>query len=83
MKEEIKFPLYRKLRNGVSVYRVDGPDQLVEYQRLGSKILRHELHATILPERVFIADIIANEGERWDPIGKEEFLAWEANHSAM
>lgn len=77
MEEDLKYPLYRKLLNGKSVYMIPTPDVLIEYQKLGQNILLHSLKASILPERVLIADIIANEGNRWETITADEFDSWE------
>jgi hypothetical protein len=67
------FPQFRKNITGTSYYQISSEHQLIEWQRLGHRLLRHEMNATILPERLLIEDLLnCNEGH-YERISKEEF----------
>lgn len=53
------FPVYRRRPGGASVYGIEGPERMVEYQRLGSRWLRQDLVATAYPEKLLIADLLS------------------------
>lgn len=46
---------------------------MTEYQRIGSKYTVHRVEVSILPERVLVADMVANEGERWPRISASDY----------
>lgn len=69
----MNFPIYRKLINGKSFYRIDAMDRLTELQQLGNRWLKHELHAKILPERLLISDILENENGQYENCTVEDF----------
>jgi len=52
------FPIYRKLRGGAHLYRIESIDRFTELQRVGSKWLRHLVVATQYPERLRIVEMI-------------------------
>jgi len=52
------FPIYRKLRGGAHLYRIESIDRFTELQRVGSRWLRHLVVATQYPERLRIAEMI-------------------------
>ena len=56
------FPIYRKLRGGAHLYRIESIDRFTELQRVGSKWLRHLVVATQYPERLRIVEMIQGEG---------------------
>lgn len=68
------FPLYRKLSDGRRWYRVDAPAELTEVERIGDRFIRHHLVAQQYPERVRIAEIIAQADGRYLPCSESEFL---------
>jgi hypothetical protein len=53
------YPQFRKNTTGTSYYQITSEHHLVEWQKLGGKLLRHEIEARILPEKLLIADILA------------------------
>lgn len=72
---ETTFPIYCEINGGASFYVIHSNERLTEYQRLGSRYLKHELHAKILPERVLISDMIENENNRWPRLNEVNFQA--------
>ncbi|MFN0032745.1 MAG: hypothetical protein ACKVOR_11350 [Flavobacteriales bacterium] len=53
------YPQYRKLSNSKSLYKIESADTLIELQLLGSRWVKHKLHARILPERLLISDLLS------------------------
>jgi hypothetical protein len=76
MKAHFEFPQYRRLVNGKSWYFIHADDHMVEYQVLGSKLLEHEVKATIMPERWAIADVLQCANSSWEPASEMEFTAF-------
>lgn len=68
-----KFPIYCESFNGASLYCIESDTLMTEYQRIGSKYTVHRIEATILPERVLIADVLANEGNRWPRLSADDY----------
>jgi len=60
---------------GAHYYRIDGPADFVELQRVGSRVLRHAVTRAQYPEQLRIAEMIACTDGRFEPIAAEE---WEA-----
>ena len=67
------FPQFRKNKTGTSYYQITSEHHLIEWQRLGTRMLRHELNASILPERLLIADLLNCSEGHYDRISKSEF----------
>jgi len=67
------FPLYRKYINNKSYFKVLSPSVFEEVQVTGRFYTEHRFEAKILPDRNFIADMIAAEGPSWEEISEEEF----------
>jgi len=53
------FPIYRKLSNEKSYYKILSLESLIELQKIGSKTKKHTLIAQQFPEKLFIQDLIA------------------------
>jgi hypothetical protein len=53
-----EFPCYRQLANHQSRYRIASPSAFTEVQRVGTRFIVHEVHATTYPELVRIAELI-------------------------
>lgn len=68
-----QFPVFRKTLNEKSYYRINSPTRFIEIQLIGSQGLIHEVEAKIFPEKMFIADLIANQNGSWLAINEEEF----------
>jgi len=48
---------------------------MIEWQQLGKKFLRHELQASILPERLLITDLLECTSGHYEVISREELLS--------
>jgi hypothetical protein len=46
---------------------------MIEWQQLGSRMIRHELNASILPERLLIADLLDCRDGHYEIITHHEF----------
>jgi hypothetical protein len=53
------FPIYRKLSNEKSYYKIVSAESFIELQRIGSKTKKHTLNAMQYPEKLLIQDMIA------------------------
>lgn len=57
----ISFPFFLKYPNNKSFFKLHSEAEFEELQIIGKKYAVHTITAKILPERVLIADMIANE----------------------
>lgn len=73
---DLRFPLYRALANRKSFYCISAPDEMTEYQQIGSKYVVHSLKARILPEHNLLRDLISNDNGHWHEVTAEEFDAF-------
>ncbi|MCF8407837.1 MAG: hypothetical protein K9G36_02585 [Crocinitomicaceae bacterium] len=55
---ELNFPLFRKLSNGKSFYKIISKTSFEEIQLIGSKSFKRKIQATQFPEMILIQDII-------------------------
>ena len=69
---EIEFPQFRKYPNNKSFFKVFSPDEFEEIQVLGKNYLKTRIKAKILPDRNFIADMIAAENN-WVKVEAKEY----------
>ena len=53
------FPIYRKLSNEKSYYKIVSAESFIELQRIGSKTKKHTLISKQYPEKLLIQDMIA------------------------
>ena len=53
------FPIYRKLSNDKSYYKIVSVESFIELQRIGSKTKKHTLIAKQYPEKLLIQDMIS------------------------
>jgi len=70
---EESFPVYLRLLDGKSYYKVLSLDEMTEYQRIGKRWLRHDVKATILPERYLILDLLGESGYEVERISENQF----------
>lgn len=76
------YPLYRRLRNGASIYRIEAEDRFTELQRVGSAWLVHVVVADRYPERVRVSELVAATDPGVEPATEAEFkAAWAARRS--
>jgi hypothetical protein len=67
------YPQFRKNIIEKNYYQIISANDVIEWQQLGSRWIRHELHAAILPERVLIADLLACTNAHYIAIDEAEF----------
>jgi len=68
------YPVYRKYSNNKSYFKVLGPALFEEVQIIGRYYTEHLYEAKILPDRNFIADMIAMEGGAWEEVTADEYM---------
>lgn len=71
--EEIRFPVYRKLFNGKSFYKVISAKEMVEIQILGERREVYQINAAKYPEQLLIIDIVGLKDGIYIEINSEEF----------
>jgi hypothetical protein len=67
------FPTYLKYKQHQTYFKINSLEQFLELRILGNffNLTKHD--AKILPDRVFIADLLDDKGERLELISKYEF----------
>lgn len=68
-----KFPIYLEITNGQSIYKLLSDSEMIETQTIGRKYIQHRMVAKIYPEKVLIADMISNEGNRWLRLDQSDY----------
>jgi hypothetical protein len=68
------FPVYRKLANGQSFYKIINETSFLELQLMGTKIIRYEVMAKQYPELLRIKDMIELLNG-FEEISEEEFTS--------
>jgi hypothetical protein len=56
--EELEFPMYRKLFNGKSYYKVESLLRMTEMQLIGGQVSSFDIVANQYPEQLLIKDVI-------------------------
>lgn len=67
------YPQFRKNTSEKSYYQITSSVAFVEWQRLGTRWIHHEVEATILPEKLLIADLLSCENGHYLVIDEAEF----------
>tara|TARA_B110000503_G_scaffold121666_1_gene185460 strand:- start:1271 stop:1501 length:231 start_codon:yes stop_codon:yes gene_type:complete len=75
----MKFPQYRKYKNDKSYFKIIGNDHFIEWKKMTSEWEKIEIEATILPDRVFIADMLEENSQYWDVITESEYASFLKN----
>jgi hypothetical protein len=70
------FPVYRKLANGRSFFRIDSATRFTEIQRIGRRCVVHEIVAHTYPEKVRIAELLNTGHHGVLASTEEEFGHW-------
>ena len=70
------FPLFLRITGGHSVYRIASETSFTEVQRIGQRYVAHHIVALTWPERLRIADMLANTAGSWEPITAALFDDW-------
>ncbi len=71
--ESIKYPQYRKYKNGLSYFKISSPILLEEIKVVGSKRFIYQIEVKQYPEKVFINDLLLNYTEFADEITETEY----------
>ncbi len=70
---------YRKYKNGQSYFRISGREEMEELKLMGKYFKLYHIKATILPERVMIADLLDAYHDFAEAITADEYerqLQW-------
>lgn len=71
--ESIKYPQYRKYKNGLSYFKISSPVLCEEIKVVGSKRLIYTIDAKQYPEKVFINDLLLNYTAFADEISEDVY----------
>ncbi len=71
-----RFPIHVRLNGGHSIYRIESTISFVEVQRIGRRYLAHRVQALTWPERLRIADMLANVDGSLVATTPAEFEHW-------
>lgn len=72
----IDFPVHLRLIGGHSLYRIESETTFTEVQRIGGRFLAHRVNAQTWPERLRIADMLANVDGSLASSDPGEFESW-------
>ncbi|CAN5359531.1 hypothetical protein BH09BAC1_BH09BAC1_22050 [soil metagenome] len=64
---------FRKYKNGQSYFRITGTEEIEELKLMGKYFKLYHIKATILPERVFIGDLLEQYQDFAEAITQQEF----------
>jgi hypothetical protein len=67
------FPIYLKYKKHPTYFKITAVNKFEELRILGNYFNLSKHEASILPDRVFIADLLEDKGERLERITKHEF----------
>ncbi len=76
----MQFPLFRKYSNEKSYFIIDSKNSFTEYKLNPSGLEVHKIEAKILPDRVFIEDMIALKDGHWLSVEELEFKSFLDTH---
>ena len=71
-----RFPVYRKLANGHSVFRIESETAFSEVQRIGGRSMVFHITAHTYPERLRIVELLDAADGSVLPIDRAEFDVW-------
>ena len=69
----MKFPQYRRYKNGLSYFIITDLSHFEEYKLLGNTLEKYSIEATILPDRNFIQDMLTDYSAYWEKIDQKTF----------
>lgn len=67
------FPQFRKYTNSKSYFKIISSTQWEEIQLIGSNAFLTVFEVKIMPDRNFLNDMLANEGNHWAVIDEQEY----------
>jgi hypothetical protein len=71
--EDIKFPVYRKYKNNKNYFKIINASFFEEIRIIGSKKTVMMTEAKLLPEKIFVQDLLYNYHVMADVIEEEEY----------
>jgi hypothetical protein len=77
--ESIKYPQYRRYKNGLSYFKILSSVLCEEVKVVGSKRLTYTIEAKQYPEKVFINDLLLNYTLFADEISEMDYEAQKTN----
>ena len=77
--ESIKYPQYRRYKNGLSYFKILSSVLCEEIKVIGSKRLTYTIEAKQHPEKVFINDLLLNYILFADKVSGEEYEKQKTN----
>jgi hypothetical protein len=70
-----KFPVYRKYANEKVFFKVISLDEFERIDIVGNGYSLHVFQANNYADKLFISDVIENEGGKWETSNEKEFEA--------
>jgi hypothetical protein len=70
----MKFPQYRKYKNDQSYFMILDKGRFIEWKNMLGKWEKIEFEAIILPDRVYISDMLAEYSDYWDVISEKDYM---------
>ncbi len=67
------YPAYRRMVGGSSLFLIEGPRRFIELQRIGSRLVKHEVEAVAYPEQLRIMDMLSCANGAYVVIPREEW----------
>jgi hypothetical protein len=77
--ESIKYPQYRKYKNGLSYFKISSPILAEEIKVVGNKRFIYTIKANQYPEKVFINNLLLNYSEFADEISEDGYQQQQAD----
>ena len=73
---ELKFPQYRKYKNGLSYFEIKSDLHFLEYKLNGDQIELYDIQAKILPDRNYVQDMLYDYQDYWEAIDAQSLEAF-------
>jgi hypothetical protein len=74
----MNYPVYRKYLNGLSWFKITGPDSFEEIRKMGTRYLKSTHTVKILPDRNLLHDLLVDYHAFAVDIDGAEYAAVEA-----
>lgn len=79
----MKFPQFRKYKNGQSYFKIDSESSFTEYKLLGKAVEKYSFEAKILPDRNYINDMLHEPEPYWEKLDEKRFNAFIARYNLL
>lgn len=70
---KVKYPVYRQLPNGKSMFKITSDKHFIEIQEMGKKTFVHHITAKTFPDIQLIHDMINFHNNYWLELTSAEF----------